>query len=568
MSEFLLTGVTTLDQALDRIVSTFPERKALVHGDTEVSYRELGERIHALAAGLRRQGLTKGDRVAIILPNCFEFVYAFFAVGKAGGTIVPINPMLRERELAHILNDAEVAVAIVAPEVWGNDVVRTLERLRPELPHLRNIIVHGDARGADALSLAEVIASGAGETVQGIAAPDDIFGLIYTSGTTGTAKGAIHAQRTVLAPILAAERLRQTLFERPSLRQMAQLARTMSRSAGRFMRYAGKPQTLLSPSPFHAMAGYGAVLNAIMFGFRFVIVERFHPVRILELVEQQRVNVLVGAPTMFAMMMALPDFDRYDLSSLLYCTMSLAPAPPPLVRKVRQRFGCPVMIAFGATEISGPALITRMDDPDEMQVASVGRATSDATIKIVDEQRRELPPGQVGELACRMDSIMLGYYKAPEATAEAIDADGWYYTGDLATIDERGYVRIVGRKKDMIIRGGQNIFPAEIETFLQSHPKIQLAAVVGVPDALSGEAVWAFVLPKPGLSLSPQEVLDHCRGQVVPYKVPSVVRIVSELPMTATAKLQKFRLREMAIAELRTQGVALPEEEFFIGADQ
>lgn len=394
MSEFLLTGVTTLDEALDRIVSTYPERKALVFGETEVSFRELGQRVHALAAGLRQLGMAKGDRVALILPNCFEFIYAFFAVGKAGGTIVPVNPMLRERELAHILSDAEVTMAIVAPRVWGNELLATVQRLRPELPHLERIIVHGEPEGPDAVSLAEVMASRKGETVQGIAQPDDLFGLIYTSGTTGAPKGAMHTQRTMLAPILAAERLRQALFDRPSVGQMARLARTMARSAGRFLRYAGKPQTLLSPSPFHALAGYGAVLNSIMFGFRFVIVERFHPVRILELVEKERVNVLIGAPTMFSMMMAVPDFDKYDLSSLLYCTLSLAPCPPPLVQQVRQRFGCPTMISFGATETSGPALITRMDDPDAMQVWSVGRVTADAKVKVVDDAHRELPPAR------------------------------------------------------------------------------------------------------------------------------------------------------------------------------
>jgi len=568
MSEYLLTGVATLDEALDRIVNTFPERKALVFGGTEVSFRELGQRVHALAAGLQELGLAKGERVALVLPNCFEFVYAFFGVGKAGGTIVPISPMLREAELAHILSDAEVAMAIVAPEVWGNEILGTVQRLMPELPHLRQVILHGEAQGSEALSLAEVLASGEGKTVQGIAQPDDLFGLIYTSGTTGAPKGAMHTQRTMLVPILAAERLRQALFDRPSVGQMARMARTMARSAGRFLRHAGKPQTLLSPSPFHALAGYGAMLNAIMFGFRFVIVERFHPVRVLELVEKERVNVLIGAPTMFQMMMSVPDFDKYDLSSLLYCTLSLAPCPPPLVQQVRERFGCPTVISFGATETSGPALITRMDDPEAMQIWSVGRVTADAKVKIVDDAHRELPPGQVGELACHMDSIMLGYYKAPEATAQAIDPDGWYYTGDLASIDDKGYVRIVGRKKDMIIRGGQNIFPAEIETFLHSHPKVQLSAVVGVPDPLGGESVWAFVVPKPHTTLSPQEVLDHCRGKIAPFKVPAEVRIVAELPMTPTAKVQKFRLRETAIAELEARGITLPGKEFLVGVGE
>ncbi len=588
MAGFELSSVRTLDEALDGVVAAYSEREALVFGDTRVTYQELGQRVHALAAGLMRLGIQKGDRVAVILPNCLEFIDAFFAIPKAGGAIVPLNPLFRHQEMQHILSDAEATTVILAPQVWGNDVLGIVKELRPELPHLQHVILHapkspeGISYGSPPvpthvhapeaeegiLLLADVMASGRGQEVRGIVSPEDLFGLIYTSGTTGVPKGAIHTQATMLAPVVISDRLRHALFDRPSVGQMARLAKTMARSAGRFMRYAGKPQTLLSPSPFHALAGYGAMLSALMFGYRFVVVERFHPVRVLELVQKERVNVLSGTPTMFSMMMSLPTFERYDTSSLLYCALGAAPCPPPLVREVRERFGCPTLISFGATETSGAALATRMDDPDAMQIESVGRVLTDVRVKIVDDQRRELPPGQVGELACHMDGIMKGYYKAPEATAQVVDAQGWYYTGDLAVIDARGYVRIVGRKKDMIIRGGQNIFPLEIETFLQSHPKVQFAAVVGVPDPLGGESVWAFVVPKPEVPLTPQEVLAHCRGRIAPFKVPAEVRVVAELPMTPTAKVQKFRLREAAIAELEARGIVLPDKEFVMGANE
>jgi acyl-CoA synthetase (AMP-forming)/AMP-acid ligase II len=344
------------------------------------------------------------------------------------------------------------------------------------------------------------------------------------------------------------------------------MVRTVTRYARRYLRWSGKPPTTLTPSALHALAGYGVVLGSLLSGYRAVVVERFHPAQTLATIAAERVNVLSATPTMYAMMLSLPTFEQYDTSSLLYCAMTAAPCPPPLVREVRERFGCPVMIAFGATELSGAPLVTQITDPDEMQLESVGRVFGEAEIKVVDDERRELPPGQVGELACHMDSIMKGYYNAPEATAQVVDDQGWYYTGDLAVIDPRGYVRIVGRKKDMIIRGGQNIFPLEVETFLQAHPKVQLAAVVGVPDPLGGESVWAFVVPKPDTPLAPQEVLDHCRGKIAPYKVPQEVRVVQELPLTPTAKVQKFRLREAAIAELEARGVALPGKEFVVGA--
>jgi len=547
-----LSGNMTLDQALAEVTSCQPDVEAVVYGTTRLTYQQVNERVNALAAGLHRLGLRKGEKVAVILPNCPEFLYCFFGIGQAGGVLVPMNPLYRRREIQHILSDAEAAAVIFVPDAWGNDLLGMLQDARKELPHLRHLIVHADAAPAGTVSLESLLTSPSpGPPVGSLAAPEDLFGLVYTSGTTGVPKAVMHTHGTMLAPVIASEKLRRAMFERPSLLGMA---RTLTRYGARFLRWSGKRQTLLTPSPFHAAAGYGFALLGLLAGYRLVIMERFHPVQVLELIQREHVNVLGGTPTMFSTILSVSSFDQYDKSSVLYCVMGAAPCPPNLVRQVRESFGCPVTIVFAATETGVGALMTRIDDPDVLQDETVGRVFPDARVKVVDDQRRELPPGQVGELVCDTDGVMKGYYKAPEATTEALDADGWYYTGDLAVMDEKGYVRIVGRKKDMIIRGGQNIFPAEVEHYLLSHPLVQEVAVVGVPSQLEGETVWAYVVPKEGASLTVEQVLGYCQGELAAFKVPSVVRIVNELPKTSTLKVQKFRLREMALEELARQG--------------
>jgi fatty-acyl-CoA synthase len=539
----------TLDQALHEVVSSYPDREALVFETTRVTYRELGQRVNALATGLRHLGLRTGDKVAVILPNCPEFVTCFFGIGQAGGVVVPVNPLYTRREIQHILGDAEAVAAIFISDAWGNDLLGMIQDMRDELPHLRHLIVAEETAPEGAISLDSVMPLDA-QPLASQSESDDLFGLMYTSGTTGLPKAVMHTHRTMLVPVLASDGLRRAMFERPTLRTATGLARVLTRYGGRFLRWAGKPQTMLNPSPYHAMAGYGSITTTLLFGYRLVILERFHPVRILELVEREHVNVLSATPTMYSLTLDVRDFDRYDKTSVLYCTMGAAPCPPELVRRVRERFGCPVIISFGATEAGTAGLVTRIEDPDDLQVETVGRAFPGVDAKIVDAQRHEVPPGQVGEVALHTQGVMKGYYGAPEATAEAVDAEGWYYTGDLGVMDEKGYLRIVGRKKDMIIRGGQNVYPAEVERYLLTHPAVQSVAVVGVPTEREGETVWAYVVPKDGRNLTDTAILDYCRGEIAAYKVPSEVRIVDTLPRTPTQKVKKFELRQQALQEL------------------
>ncbi len=543
MPKLLIAPDLTLYQALRRVIAEYPQRPALTFSDQTLTYRELGEKVDALARGLHSLGIGPGDKVAIILPNCLEFVYAFFAPSALGAVMVPLNPVYRQKEFQHILSDSEASVVIADPRPMGNDVRGILDAVRPSLPRLRHVILRGEA-APGFISLAELKGDTAPLSPEGVS-PDALCALVYTSGTTGVPKAVIHSHQSMISAVSQSE----STFKTPLLVQLWQLAKLVRQYDARFLRWGLKQPAVLSPSPMHALLGYSALIYGLLYGYRIVIADRFHPAKVLELIEREHVTGMIAAPTMVAALLNSQEFPRHDLHSVLSIMMGAAPCPPDLVRRARQAFGCPIAIAFGATEVGGATLVTNVFDSEPLQAETVGRLLPGMEAKIVDEQRREVPRGQVGELTLRLRSVMLGYYKAPETTAQSLDGEGWYYSGDLATMDEQGYIRIVGRKKDMIIRGGQNVYPAEIENHLLSKPGIQSVAVIGVPDPLAGERVWAFVVPKEGVALTPADVWNYCRGELAPYKVPDQVRIVDTLPMTSTGKVQKFLLRETALQE-------------------
>jgi acyl-CoA synthetase (AMP-forming)/AMP-acid ligase II len=415
---------------------------------------------------------------------------------------------------------------------------------------LRHLIVLGEERPSDSLTLDDVLdAASSEDTVPDAATPDDLAGLIYTSGTTGLPKGSMHTQRNFITPVVAALKLREAWMPKLNVTSMMRMAKAVSRYKSRLLKQAGKQQVFISVSGFHGITGIEVPLQIFLFGDKLVMTETFNPVEILRLVEKERVTVLTAPPTFLSVLLRVSAFDEYDLSSLMVCGAGQAPVPPELAYEIRERIGCAVAIGFGTTELGGSVSATSLWDPDQKQAESVGQMRLGAEAKIVDEERNELPTGEVGELAVRTESVMKGYYKAPEATAAVLDEEGWYYTGDLATIDEKGYVSIVGRKKDMIIRAGQNIYPPEVEEYLLSNPKIFEVAVLGVPGPLGAERVWAYIVPVEGAELTPAEVVEYCRGQIAPYKIPEEVRIVTELPRAHGSKIQKFKLREMAIED-------------------
>jgi acyl-CoA synthetase (AMP-forming)/AMP-acid ligase II len=316
------------------------------------------------------------------------------------------------------------------------------------------------------------------------------------------------------------------------------------------LRSIGKPQTIMTTMGWHTITGLHVMLQGLLMVDRLAVLPRFHPQAALELVQRERVTVLVAVPTAYQAILALPDLSRYDTSSLFVCAVGGAACPPELAREIRSRLKCALYNGFGMTEMGGGVSVSGLADSNEQQAETVGHPMPGVEVRIVDERRRDLPGGQVGELAVRGEGVMRGYYQAPELTAAVLDAEGWLYTGDMARIDDKGYLHIVGRKKDVIVRGGQNIYPAEIEHHLETHPLIEKAAVVGVPAAVGGESVWAFVLVKDDARLTVQEVLDHCRGHLEIYKIPSQVRFVSEIPQGEMGKSQKFKLRAAALQEM------------------
>jgi fatty-acyl-CoA synthase len=540
----------TLSEALDQAIADYPDREVIVLGETRITYRQMGEQITRLVSALQGLGIGKGDKVGLIVPNHPEHVSGLFALFRMGAVVVPINPQLQRRELQHVLSDSEAVAVITLDKASGQNLAQLIAELRPELPHLRHLIVLGEERPSDSLTLEEVLsAAPPKDAAPEAVTPDDLAGLIYTSGTTGLPKGSMHTQRNFITPVVAALKLREAWMPKLNVKSMVRMAKAVSRYKSRLLKGAGKQQVWISVSGFHGITGIEVPLQITLTGDKLVLSETFNPVEILRLVEKEKVSVLTAPPTFLAVLLRVRDFDKYDTSSLMVCGAGQAPVPPELAYQIRERIGCAVAIGFGTTELGGSVSATSLWDPDQKQAETVGQLRLGAEAKIVDEQRNELSSGEVGELAVRTETVMKGYYKAPEATAEVLDEEGWYYTGDLATIDENGYVSIVGRKKDMIIRGGQNIYPPEVEKYLVTHEKIFEVAVLGVPGPLGAERVWAYIVPVTGAELTAAEVAEYCRGQIAPYKIPDEVRIVSELPRAHGSKIQKFKLREMAMEE-------------------
>jgi len=540
----------TIAQAFHNVAGQCPHREALVCASQRATYAQLAERAEALARGLQGLGVGKGDKVATLLYPCSEFVLLFLALAQLGGIIVPINPQFRRRQLSRILSDAEPLAVVASPEV-EEEALETIRMQQSDSAIFRHLILTEGGSPSD-LDFTELMSACPSASLCAPAAdPHDLLALLYTSGTTGFPKGAMHSHRSLIAPVVASLRLRQMWIRPPSPRMMGRWAKVLGRYGARLLRAAGRPQTFLSTVGCHNITGLEVVLQALLMGDRLIMMRRFNPLEALRLVEEEHVTILIAVPLALSVMVRLKELDCFDLSSLLICGTGSAPCPAKLARQIQERFGCAVHIGFGTTELAGGISATSLEDSERLQAETVGQPMPGMEIRIVDDERRGLPRGQVGELACRGDSVMLGYYRSPDRTTEAVDEEGWYYTGDLATMDEQRYLRIVGRKDDMITRGGQNIYPAELEEHLVSHPGIREAAVVGVPSELGGESVWAFVILEERMEMTAPEVLEHCRAEMEAYKIPDQVRLVPDLPRSDLGKPQKFKLREVALKEIK-----------------
>ena len=528
----------TIGQNLARTVDAHAEREAIVsvHQDIRWTYGELAARVERLARGLLALGLERGDRVGLWSPNCAEWTLVQYATAEIGLILVNINPAYRPHELAYVLDQSSCRLLIAAPSFKTSDYVAMVDEVRPERAALEKVIflwsaewdaLWDDARAASTADL---------DTRRAGLRPDDAINIQYTSGTTGFPKGATLSHRNILNNgYFVTELQRFTPADR-----------------------------LCIPVPFyHCFGMVMGNLGCTTHGATMVIPgDAFEPGAVLESVAGERCTALYGVPTMFVAELAHPDFDRFDLSSLRTGVMAGSPCPIEVMKACVDRMHMTeVTICYGMTETSPVSTQTLPDDSVEHRTGTVGRVHPHVEVRIAagDEPARTVERGQTGELCTRGYSVMTGYWNDAERTAEAIDDEGWMHTGDLGVMDDDGYVKIVGRIKDMVIRGGENIYPREVEEFLFSHPAVLDVQVVGVPDERYGEELLAAVRLRPGFEATEDEIREFCRGRIAHYKVPRYVSFVDDYPMTVTGKVQKYKLREKAIADLGLEVAAAVE---------
>ncbi len=526
------TDVAILDQTiganLASTVAAHGDREALVvrHQDVRWSYTEFADKVTEVAKALMARGFEKGDRIGIWSPNHAEWVLTQYATARIGVIMVCINPAYRTHEVQYALNQSGCKGLVAATDFKTSNYVAMVEEVRPDLPELEQTIFIGTDDWTELLSVADQTSDQALAEREASLSPDDAINIQYTSGTTGFPKGATLTHRNILNNgYFVAEACDYTEQDRVCI-----------------------------PVPFyHCFGMVMGNLGSTTHGSTMVIpAPAFDPVATLEAVAQEKCTSLYGVPTMFIAQLADPSFDSHDLSSLRTGIMAGSPCPIEVMKQCIEQMNMDeVTIAYGMTETSPVSTQTGTDEDIDRRVATVGRVHPHVEIKVIDPETGEtVPRGESGEFCTRGYSVMQGYWNDPERTADAIDDDGWMHTGDLATMDAEGYVNIVGRIKDMIIRGGENVYPREVEEFLYGHPKIQDVQVVGVPDVKYGEEILACVQTEGGADLTVQEVKDFCQGKIAHYKVPRYVQVVSEFPMTVTGKIQKFKLRDDAISEL------------------
>jgi fatty-acyl-CoA synthase len=529
----------TIGANLKRIAGTFPDQEALVDVPTgqRWTYAALDAACDVLARGLIAAGLAAGDRAGIWAPNCAEWVLLQYATARAGIILVNINPAYRSHELGYALRQSGVRLLISAEAFKSSDYRAMIDEVRGDLPDLEQVIYLGSAEWAALLAAGHDPGGPADPLAERQAALsfDDPINIQYTSGTTGFPKGATLSHHNIL---------NNGFF------------------IGEMCRYTPQDRVCI-PVPFYHC--FGMVLGNLActtHGSAIVIpAAGFDPAATLRAVAAERCTSLYGVPTMFIAEFALPDFASYDLSSLRTGIMAGSPCPVEVMKRVvSEMHMTEVTICYGMTETSPVSAQTRADDDMERRVSTVGRVHPHVEVKVISpETGLVLPRGETGELCTRGYSVMLGYWDDPAQTRDAIDSARWMHTGDLAVMDEAGYLNIVGRIKDMIIRGGENVYPREVEEFLYTHPAIEDVQVIGVPDARYGEELCAWVRLRPGHDLTEEDLRAYCTGQIAHFKIPRYLRITGEFPMTVTGKVQKFKMREVSITELGLESAARTE---------
>ena len=536
----------TVGGLLDDIARRYPAHDALVYPERGLRYSwvQFNERCRQVAKGLMAIGIKKGDNVAIWAYNVPEWVTLQFATAKIGAILVTVNTSYKSAELEYILGQSDSTTLFMVKSFKDTDYIATVGAVVPELatstpgslssaklPHLKNVVFIGEGTPQGMLGFEDIVKKGAAVSDEQLAELEatldchEVINMQYTSGTTGFPKGVMLTHYNVV---------------------------NNGYNIGECMKLSQNDRLCIPVPFFHCFGCVLGVMACVTHGSAMIPVEIFDPLKVLQTIETEKCTAVHGVPTMFIAELEHPDFAKFDLSTLRTGIMAGSNCPIEVMKKVISQMNAgEITIAYGQTESSPVITQTRTDDAIELRVSTVGRALPDVEVKIVDiESGEALPPGKQGELCTRGYLVMKGYYKMPDETAKAIDHDNWLHTGDLAIMDENGYCKITGRIKNMIIRGGENIYPREIEEFLYTHPKISDIQVYGVPDRKYGEQVMAAIIVKKGLEMSEEEVREYCQGKIANYKIPRYVKFVGNYPMTASGKIQKFKLRDMAIKEL------------------
>ncbi len=534
----------TIGQLLEGKAKQFPDHDALVYinPDLRMSYQEFNEHCKTIAKGLMALGIEKGEHVSLWATNKPEWVSLQFATGKMGAVLVTVNTNYRANELEYLLNQSDSTTLILMEQYRDHSYINTLYELAPELrnsepgkldskrlPKLKNVIVlsekeyPGMYNWSYILELAKNVPDKELEERMTSLHFEDVINMQYTSGTTGFPKGVMLTHSNLINnAINIAECMKLTHEDR-----------------------------LCIPVPFfHCFGSVIGTLACVSVGATMVPVREYHPEEVLRTVEKAKCTALHGVPTMFISELNLPNFGDFDLSTLRTGVMAGSNCPVEVMKSVINKMGMTdITICYGQTESSPVITQTRADDPFDIKVETVGRALPNVEVKIVEPgTNKEVPPNVQGELCTRGYHVMKGYYKNRDATREAIDEDNWLHTGDLAVMDENGYVRVTGRLKDMIIRGGENIYPREIEEFLYTHPKILDVQIVGIPDRVYGEEVAAWIILREGETATEEEIKTFCKGKISNFKIPKYIFFTKQYPMTASGKIQKFKLREQTMS--------------------
>lgn len=516
----------TIGGNLARTAAAHPDRDALIDRGLGLryTYREFDAEVDRVASGLLDLGVVKGDRVGIWSPNRAEWVLVQYATARIGAVLVNINPAYRTHELRYVLGQAGVSVLVSAPAFKTSDYAGMIEEVRGDCPDLRDVVLLESPEWDALLAAGERNGRGPVAEVEATLSPDDPINIQYTSGTTGFPKGATLSHHNIL---------------------------NNGFSVGELLGYTEIDRIALPVPFYHCFGMVMGNLAATSHGACMVIPgPGFEPATALDAVQAEKCTSLYGVPAMFIAELALPDFDDYDLSTLRTGIMAGSPCPVEVMRQVIDRMGmAEVSICYGMTETSPVSTQTRRDDSLERRVSTVGRVGPHLEVKVIDPATGvTVPRGTPGELCTRGYSVMLGYWNEPDKTAEVIDRGRWMHTGDLAVMDEDGYVGITGRIKDMVIRGGENIYPREIEEVLYTHPDLLDAQVIGVPDQKYGEELMAWVRMREGAEpLTPETLRAFCQGRIAHFKIPRYVHVVDEFPMTVTGKVRKVQMREESL---------------------